>query len=128
MAALVTPSKVAAAALENFSMNEQPKNMMAALKAAAAKEAGVDVDGKPLAAVKEEAAKKEASPTPETEADEEEHYKPDYDAPLSKRYVGDLDCEECDEPLLKESTDRFVLFPIKYREVSGASTRSMELR
>jgi ribonucleoside-diphosphate reductase subunit M2 len=35
-----------------------------------------------------------------------------------KRFVGDLDCEEKDEPLLQESNSRFVLFPIKYREVS----------
>lgn len=35
-----------------------------------------------------------------------------------KRFVGDLDCEEKDEPLLQETTARFVLFPIKYREVS----------
>lgn len=117
MAALVTPSKAAAAALENFSMNEQPTDMLSKLKAVAAKEAGVDTNGKPLA--KEEtpaAAAKEATPA----ADEEDCYKPDYDAPLSKRYVGDLECEESDEPLLKESTDRFVLFPIKYREVSSA--------
>jgi len=38
-----------------------------------------------------------------------------------KRFVGDLDCEEKDEPLLQETTSRFVLFPIKYREV-GSST------
>jgi ribonucleoside-diphosphate reductase subunit M2 len=35
-----------------------------------------------------------------------------------KRFVGDLDCEEKDEPLLQESNSRFVLFPIKYREVN----------
>lgn len=113
MAAIVTPSKVAAAALENFSMNEAPKDVLSKLKAAAAKEAGVDANGKPLA--KEEAAAKEATPA----AEDEDCYKPDYDAPVEKRYVGDLECEEADEPLLKESTDRFVLFPIKYREVSS---------
>lgn len=33
------------------------------------------------------------------------------------KFVGE-DIEEKDEPLLKESNSRFVLFPIKYREVS----------
>lgn len=32
--------------------------------------------------------------------------------------------EEADEPLLQENPQRFVLFPIKYHEVSTASTRS----
>lgn len=34
------------------------------------------------------------------------------------RFVGDVDLEEKDEPLLKESSRRFVLFPIQYHEVS----------
>lgn len=114
MAAIVTPSKVAAAALENFSMNEAPKDVLSKLKAAAAKEAGVDTNGKPL---EKEVAAKETAPA----AEDEDCYKPDYDAPVEKRYVGDLECEEADEPLLKESTDRFVLFPIKYREVSSVA-------
>jgi ribonucleoside-diphosphate reductase subunit M2 len=33
------------------------------------------------------------------------------------RFVGDVDIEEKDEPLLKESQRRFVLFPIQYNEV-----------
>ena len=33
------------------------------------------------------------------------------------RFVGDVDLDEKDEPLLKESQRRFVLFPIQYREV-----------
>jgi ribonucleoside-diphosphate reductase subunit M2 len=33
------------------------------------------------------------------------------------RFVGDLDLDEKDEPLLKESKRRFVLFPIQYNEV-----------
>lgn len=32
-------------------------------------------------------------------------------------FVGDVDLEEKDEPLLKESRRRFVLFPIQYHEV-----------
>jgi ribonucleoside-diphosphate reductase subunit M2 len=40
-------------------------------------------------------------------------------ATMSKeeRFTGDIDCEECDEPLLRENTKRFVLFPIQYSEV-----------
>lgn len=34
-----------------------------------------------------------------------------------KRFVGDVDLDEKDEPLLKESKRRFVLFPIQYNEV-----------
>lgn len=33
------------------------------------------------------------------------------------RFVGDVDLDEKDEPLLKESQRRFVLFPIQYHEV-----------
>jgi len=35
-----------------------------------------------------------------------------------KKFVGEVDLPESEEPLLKESKSRFVLFPIKYREVS----------
>ncbi|CAE6397786.1 unnamed protein product [Rhizoctonia solani] len=33
------------------------------------------------------------------------------------RFVGDIDLDEKDEPLLKESRRRFVLFPIQYHEI-----------
>ncbi|CDZ97586.1 ribonucleotide reductase small subunit [Phaffia rhodozyma] len=36
---------------------------------------------------------------------------------LAKRFVGDLDCEEKDEPLLQATERRFVLFPIQYKEI-----------
>lgn len=36
-----------------------------------------------------------------------------------RKYVGDVDLDEKDEPLLKESKRRFVLFPIQYKEVSS---------
>jgi ribonucleoside-diphosphate reductase subunit M2 len=41
------------------------------------------------------------------------------DDPLSipRKYVGDVDLPESEEPLLKESRRRFVLFPIQYHEV-----------
>ncbi|BEI83752.1 hypothetical protein CcaverHIS002_0403560 [Cutaneotrichosporon cavernicola] len=93
----VTPSKVAASALENVSLNTPVKtDVMAKLKAAAAAEAGIKDDE----VVKEVVV---AEKPTETE--------------LRKRFVGDVFCEEKDEPLLKESTDRFVLFPIKFREI-----------
>lgn len=37
--------------------------------------------------------------------------------PSRLRFVGDVDLDEKDEPLLKESKRRFVLFPIQYNEV-----------
>lgn len=36
------------------------------------------------------------------------------------RFVGDVDLPESEEPLLKESRRRFVLFPIQYNEVSAS--------
>ena len=40
------------------------------------------------------------------------------DVDLSRlRFVGDVDLDEKEEPLLKESQRRFVLFPIQYNEV-----------
>ncbi|KAG6829334.1 Ribonucleotide-diphosphate reductase (RNR), small subunit, partial [Tricholoma furcatifolium] len=36
---------------------------------------------------------------------------------LSKRFVGEIDLPEHDEPLLKDSRHRFVLFPIHYPEI-----------
>lgn len=37
--------------------------------------------------------------------------------PKEERFAGDINCEEADEPLLKENHKRFVLFPIQYNEV-----------
>jgi len=36
---------------------------------------------------------------------------------LRTRFVGEVDLDEKDEPLLKESSRRFVLFPIQYHEI-----------
>ena len=96
MSAVETPSKVAAAALSSIDLNttlvkSADTTLLAKLKAVAAA-----TPVKPLII---------ATPTEEVE---------DY----RKRFVGDLECLEKDEPLLKESTSRFVLFPINYREVS----------
>lgn len=97
--ATVTPSKVAASALQNMDINTPKKsaepNLMAKLKAAAAAEA----DG--------------AAPVKKVVIQEPKLT----DAELRKRFVGDIHCEQEDEPILKESNDRFVLFPIRYREV-----------
>lgn len=44
------------------------------------------------------------------------------------RFVGQVDLEEKDEPLLKESSRRFVLFPIQYHEVCFSFFRSLATR
>ncbi|KAF9061015.1 ribonucleotide reductase small subunit [Rhodocollybia butyracea] len=36
---------------------------------------------------------------------------------MTERFVGDIHCQEHDEPLLQESVNRFVLFPIKFPEI-----------
>lgn len=102
----VTPSKAAATALADITLNTPVKavadsNLLNKLKAAAAQEAGVDADGN-----KVDVVVKAAEPTKLT------------DAELRQRFVGDIHMEEKDEPILKESPDRFVLFPIRYNEVS----------
>ncbi|KAH9179903.1 ribonucleotide reductase small subunit [Lactarius sanguifluus] len=51
------------------------------------------------------------SPDSETETDEVE------ELDLRKRFVGDIDLPESQEPLLMESKRRFVLFPIQYHEI-----------
>jgi len=93
MSLVETPSKVAAAALSSIDINaaKPVEGLLAKLKAAAAEEAG-----KPRVA--------------EIKEDKVEEYR--------TRFVGDINCEEKDEPLLQENSSRFVLFPIKYREVS----------
>ncbi len=92
-----TPSKVAASALSTISLNASKSvtpagDVLAKLKAAAAEAQAA----KPV--------------VEELKVEPIEEYR--------TRFVGDLQCEEKDEPLLQESSSRFVLFPIKYREVS----------
>lgn len=94
MSVVETPSKVAASALSVMDLNT-----------AAKKEAGA-----PTMLEKLKAAGETKPVVEQTKEEEVEEYR--------KRFVGDLDCEEKDEPLLQESNARFVLFPIKYREVS----------
>ena len=95
MTCVETPSKAAAAALSSIDLNviiSKPTetSLLARLKATA-----TETPVKPLVI--------------ETPAGDVEEYR--------QRFVGDLNCTEADEPLLKETTSRFVLFPIKYREV-----------
>jgi hypothetical protein len=97
---LQTPSKVAASALSSISLNASKSvtpasDVMAKLKAKAAEAQAA----KPVV----------------------EEVKVDAIEECRTRFVGDLECEEKDEPLLQESNSRFVLFPIKYREVSEFS-------
>jgi len=89
-----TPSKQAAAALKEMSLNQTPTKPSKLNFEAFAE----DDDEHKVVAI-----------TPA---------KPDL-AALRKRFVGDIELEEKDEPLLKESRRRFVLFPIQYREVSN---------
>ncbi|CAD6568572.1 MAG: Ribonucleotide-diphosphate reductase (RNR), small subunit [Tremellales sp. Tagirdzhanova-0007] len=95
MTCVETPSKAAAAALSSIDLNviiSKPTetSLLARLKATA-----TETPVKPLVI--------------ETPAGDVEEYR--------QRFVGDLNCTEADEPLLKETTSRFVLFPIKYREI-----------
>jgi ribonucleoside-diphosphate reductase subunit M2 len=53
------------------------------------------------------------SPASLTDAPEANHHPLD----IPRKYVGDVDLPESEEPLLKESRRRFVLFPIQYHEV-----------
>ncbi|WWD22312.1 hypothetical protein CI109_106803 [Kwoniella shandongensis] len=93
MAAVETPSKVAAAALSNINLNTPKKASEPTL----------------LSKLQAVAAPVKAALVEETAEETVEEYR--------KRFVGDLECEEKDEPLLKETNARFVLFPIKYREI-----------
>lgn len=86
--AVQTPSKIAAHALSTMDLNIKPEVSLL--------------------------AKLKAVETPKITVVVEQESVEEY----RKRFVGDLDCEEKDEPLLQETSSRFVLFPIKYREVS----------
>ncbi|WVR03373.1 hypothetical protein IAU60_000364 [Kwoniella sp. DSM 27419] len=94
-AAIETPSKAAAAALAEFDLNTPKK---------------VATESTFLNKLHAVAGTKHANTDDKVAAEEPvEEYR--------NRFVGDVDCEEKDEPLLEESNARFVLFPIKYREI-----------
>ncbi|TFY83812.1 hypothetical protein EWM64_g195 [Hericium alpestre] len=89
-----TPSKKAAAALQAFSLETPSKSKIAA---------PVFDDSKRSHSPESDEVTREA------EKDDVEDYR--------KRFVGDVNLPENQEPLLKESKRRFVLFPIQYHEI-----------
>ncbi|TFK28848.1 ribonucleotide reductase small subunit [Coprinopsis marcescibilis] len=86
-----TPSKKAAAALAAFSIESPSKNVAKKL---------FDDERLP------------ESPKSVTEEDRLDEL-----AILRTKFVGDVELPESEEPLLKESKKRFVLFPIQYHEI-----------
>lgn len=84
-----TPSKKAAAALQAISL-----------------ESPIKPTKKPII----DDARRSSSPDSEVEKKEDELV-------IRKRFVGDVDLPESQEPLLMESKRRFVLFPIQYHEI-----------
>jgi len=87
-----TPSKKAAAALQAISLESPVKPMH---------KAAFLIDD----------ARRSPSPLSESEKVEDQELK------VHKRFVGDIDLPESQEPLLMESKRRFVLFPIQYHEI-----------
>ncbi|KAF8493523.1 putative small subunit of ribonucleotide reductase [Gautieria morchelliformis] len=91
--ALTTPSKAVAASLQKFELNTPVKAPSFA----------------PNSKHDVQAEEQDANDT-SSEANQQ--------TDLSRlRFVGDVDLDEKDEPLLKESQRRFVLFPIQYHEI-----------
>jgi len=86
-----TPSKKAAAALQAISLESPVKSTK-----------------KPTPIIDD--ARRSSSPDSEVEKNEEE-------LDPRKRFVGDINLPESQEPLLMESKRRFVLFPIQYHEI-----------
>jgi len=87
-----TPSKKAAAALQAISLESPTKPAQ-----------------KPISLIDD--ARRSSSPDSEVEKNESE------ELALRKRFVGDINLPESQEPLLMESKRRFVLFPIQYHEI-----------
>ncbi|KAF7967575.1 hypothetical protein HWV62_33731 [Athelia sp. TMB] len=95
-----TPSKKAAAALEAFSFATPTKaGKMAPIHL-------IDDEKLPVSP--------DTLPATSEHADEEEA---DDLEELRKKFVGDVNLPESEEPLLRESKRRFVLFPIQYHEI-----------
>ncbi|KAF9452435.1 beta subunit of ribonucleotide reductase [Macrolepiota fuliginosa MF-IS2] len=90
-----TPSKKAAAALAAFSLESPIKSSKKS----------------PISLVDDERLPE----SPDTLGDAEEAQ--DTLDELRKRFVGEVDLPESEEPMLKESRRRFVLFPIQYPEI-----------
>lgn len=110
-----TPSKPLANTLSNIGLSSpetkvSSANLASKLAAAAAKEDSKVVDKKQSTAAEDDEEAKAAAALAEIKAQPLEEYR--------TRFVGEVDLPESEEPLLKETKSRFVLFPIKYREVS----------
>ncbi|KAI6047287.1 ribonucleotide reductase small subunit [Pisolithus marmoratus] len=86
--ASITPSKKAAAALEAFSLRTPTKQVI------------------------DDSKRSESPDTLVDNASDEDNLET-----LRQKFVGEVDLPECEEPLLKESRRRFVLFPIQYHEI-----------
>ncbi|KAK7049620.1 Ribonucleotide-diphosphate reductase (RNR), small subunit [Paramarasmius palmivorus] len=93
-----TPSKKAAAALQAFNLESPTKK--------STKKAVTLIDDK----------RRSNSPVSLLDEEEQEQEEEDLEE-LRKRFVGDIELPESEEPLLKESKRRFVLFPIQYPEI-----------
>jgi ribonucleoside-diphosphate reductase subunit M2 len=98
MAAQMTPSKQAASAIENFNMESPVKKL--------------DFG----AANKENEPLNQTTDTTELKTKIVEETKEEPKTAITSS----TKAEEADEPLLQENPQRFVLFPIKYHEVSDA--------
>ncbi|KAH7916210.1 ferritin-like superfamily, partial [Hygrophoropsis aurantiaca] len=96
-----TPSKKAAAAIAAFSLTTPTKVSKKA-------QSPVLVDDK----------RRSVSPDSLEDEQSESDEEPEDDLEvLRKKFVGEVDLPESEEPLLKDSKRRFVLFPIQYHEI-----------
>jgi ribonucleoside-diphosphate reductase subunit M2 len=93
-----TPSKKAAAALAAFSLESPTKPSRKRSKSL--------LDDQPRSVSPDSVTDKTLEPEDEDDLEQ-----------LRKKFVGEIELPECEEPLLKESKRRFVLFPIQYHEI-----------
>ncbi|KAH7920793.1 ribonucleotide reductase small subunit [Leucogyrophana mollusca] len=96
-----TPSKKAAAAIAAFSITTPTKASKKSTSPALIDDKRRSVSPDSL---DDEESQESEEPEDELEA-------------LRKKFVGEVDLPESEEPLLKESKRRFVLFPIQYHEI-----------
>ncbi|KAI9574564.1 ribonucleotide reductase small subunit [Boletus coccyginus] len=92
---LPTPSKKAAEAIAAFSL---------------------DSPSKPPSPKEPLLDDKKRSISPDSLVDDPDSEEDEFEV-LRAKFVGEVDLPECEEPLLKESRRRFVLFPIQYHEI-----------
>ncbi|KLU89027.1 ribonucleoside-diphosphate reductase small subunit [Magnaporthiopsis poae ATCC 64411] len=97
-----TPSKQAASAIESFKMESPVKK----LDFGVADKENRPLDSSPASPVEDASIFNDKTPAKVTPVAEKE-----------TSAVSVVQSEECDEPLLQENPQRFVLFPIKYHEI-----------